>query len=51
MADLEQRLAMEIGDVVIYADLLATRIGRTLESCVKEAFNTKSDEIGSPRKL
>lgn len=51
MAELEARLADELADVVIYADLLATRIGRSLGDCVREKFNTKSDEIGSPIKL
>jgi NTP pyrophosphatase (non-canonical NTP hydrolase) len=51
LADLEERLAREIGDVVIYADLLATRIGRRLEDCIRDSFNSKSDEIGSPVKL
>lgn len=51
MAELEKRLAKEIGDVIIYSDLLAARIGRTLAECVQPAFNDKSDEIGSPIKL
>jgi NTP pyrophosphatase (non-canonical NTP hydrolase) len=51
MADLEDRLADEIADVVIYADLLAARIGRSLDDCVRQKFNSKSDEIGSAVKL
>lgn len=51
MAELEQKLADEIADVVIYADLLATRIGRSLGECVRHKFNEKSDEIGSHVKL
>lgn len=51
MAELEQRLADELADVVIYADLLATRIGRNLGDCVRAKFNEKSDEIGSAIKL
>ncbi len=51
MAELEARLAEEIADVVIYADLLAARIGRSLAECVVQKFNAKSDEIGSPVKL
>ncbi len=51
MAELEAHLADELADVVIYADLLATRIGRSLGECVREKFNAKSDEIGSPIKL
>lgn len=41
----------EIGDVVIYADLLSQRLGTTLEECVRTAFNEKSYEIGSQIKL
>lgn len=51
MADLEQKLADELADVVIYADLLATRIGRSLGECIRHKFNEKSDEIGSAVKL
>ena len=51
MAELEERLAGEIADVVIYADLLMTRIGRSLGNEVRKKFNDKSDEIGSSIKL
>ena len=51
MDDLEERLAKEIADVVIYADLLATRIRRKLGDIVRDKFNEKSDEIGSTVKL
>jgi hypothetical protein len=51
MADLEERLALELGDVVIYADLLASRIGRSLGDCVRESFNRKSADIGSPYRI
>jgi len=51
MAELEAKLADELADVVIYADLLATRIGRSLGDCVRDKFNAKSDEIGSLIKL
>lgn len=49
--ELTDRLAAELADVVIYADLLASKLGRSLESCIKDKFNTKSDEIGSTVKL
>lgn len=51
ISELEDKLANELADVVIYADLLATRIGRSLGDCVRQKFNEKSDEIGSPIKL
>lgn len=49
--DLTERLKLEIGDVAIYADLLASSLGTTLEECIRTAFNNKSDEIGSLRKV
>lgn len=51
MDELRERLKREIGDAVIYADLLAQREGLTLEDCVRTAFNEKSEEIGSEFKL
>lgn len=51
MEVLGEKIILEIGDVIIYADLLARRLGLTLEECVQKSFNNKSDEIGSPVKL
>lgn len=48
---LRERLKREIGDVIIYAGLLATREGLAFADCVTASFNEKSDEIGSPLKL
>jgi len=45
--ELSARLGGEIADVVIYADLLASKLGRSLEDCIREKFNAKSAEIGS----
>lgn len=47
MSELLARLGLEIGDVVIYADLLATSLGLRLEDCVRASFNLKSQEIRS----
>ena len=47
LEQLRQRLMREVGDVMIYADLLAARIGTTSAECIKLAFNEKSDQIGS----
>lgn len=44
--ELSARLANELADVVIYADLLASKLGRSLGECVREKFNAKSAEIG-----
>ena len=51
MAELEERLAEEVADVVIYADLLMQRIGRSLGAEIIKKFNSKSVEIGSEIKL
>lgn len=51
MEQLRGKAVGEIGDVVIYADLLAHALGTTLENCVRQAFNLKSEEIGSPLML
>lgn len=44
-------LAKELGDTVIYADLAAAREGINLADAVREAFNSKSNEIGCRIKL
>lgn len=41
----------ELADVVIYADLLATRLGLSLGDCVRNKFNEVSDRVGSDIKL
>ena len=40
------KLAEEIGDTLIYLDLLAQRAGLDLSYCVMTSFNNKSAEIG-----
>ena len=49
--ELKRKILKEIGDTIIYADLLAARIGFTTEDAVRIAFNEKSDEIGCSIKL
>jgi NTP pyrophosphatase (non-canonical NTP hydrolase) len=44
-------LEKEIGDVVVYLDLLAQRMGFTLEGCVRKAFNEVSEREGFPHRL
>lgn len=46
-----EEIGKELADVVIYADLLATRLGLNLGDCVKEKFNEVSDRVGSNIKL
>lgn len=41
----------ELADVVIYADLLATRMGEKLENAIIRKFNEVSIRVNSPRKL
>lgn len=41
------RLADEIADVVIYADLLAARLGLDLGECVRQKFNIVSGRVKS----
>lgn len=48
--DLEE-LGDEIADVVIYADLVATRLGIKLEDCIRRKFNKVSDKKNSDLRL
>jgi NTP pyrophosphatase (non-canonical NTP hydrolase) len=48
---LQRKLADELADVVVYADLLATRLRINLETAVIDKFNRTSDEVGSGVKL
>ena len=41
------RIAEEIADMVIYADLLCQRLGISLEDAIREKFNTVSENYGS----
>jgi NTP pyrophosphatase (non-canonical NTP hydrolase) len=51
MEDLREKLKREIGDVLIYADLLAASQNLTLDECVQTAFNEKSEELGLAHRL
>ena len=46
-----RQLESEIGDVVIYLDLLARKAGLELDTCVMRSFNEKSEELGMPVRL
>jgi NTP pyrophosphatase (non-canonical NTP hydrolase) len=46
-----KQLETEIGDVMIYLDLLANAAGFSLENCVRRAFNEKSDELNMPVRI
>jgi NTP pyrophosphatase (non-canonical NTP hydrolase) len=45
---LRAMLKAELGDVGVYLDLVCQAHGTTMEECMREAFNNKSKEIGSP---
>lgn len=44
-------IEMELADMVIYADLLASRLGIDLGEAVRAKFNVVSDRVNSPVKL
>lgn len=46
-----QKVLKEVGDTVIYGDLLCQRVGGTLEDAVRLAFNSVSDREGFPEKI
>lgn len=46
-----QKILKEVGDTVIYADLLCQRVGGTMEDAVRLAFNSVSDREGFPEKI
>lgn len=50
-SQLLEKLSKEIGDVIIYADLLATYYDLDLGACVAYAFNQVSEREGFPERL
>jgi NTP pyrophosphatase (non-canonical NTP hydrolase) len=51
VADLRAKLAMEIGDVYLYLDLLAQHYGLDIAECVAATFNRVSVREGFPDRL
>jgi NTP pyrophosphatase (non-canonical NTP hydrolase) len=49
--EMKLKLAAELADVVIYADLIATQIGVRLDEAVANKFNQVSIEYGFPERL
>lgn len=45
------QLAEELGDVIIYLDILAERVGIDLWLAVRDKFNSSSLEIGSDERI
>jgi NTP pyrophosphatase (non-canonical NTP hydrolase) len=46
--EIKRRIAGELADVVIYADLACRALGFDIEAVTVEAFNRKSEELGMP---
>ena len=46
-----RRLADELADVVVYADLIASKRGIDLGKAVRSKFNEVSDRVGSEVRL
>jgi NTP pyrophosphatase (non-canonical NTP hydrolase) len=46
-----EKLADELGDVIICADMLAATYGIDLREAVARKFNATSDKVGLPHKL
>ncbi len=44
--ELENKLALELGDAAVYLDLLAQSAGLDIDACREAAFQSKSKEIG-----
>ena len=49
--DIKIDIGYEIADVVIYLDLLCSRLGLKLEDVIREKFNITSNYIGSNLRL
>jgi NTP pyrophosphatase (non-canonical NTP hydrolase) len=51
LADAERRIMEELADVVIYADLVASRLGCTLADAIVAKFNAISERERFPERL
>lgn len=51
LAAAEERIMEELADVVIYADLVAARLGRSLTQAIVAKFNAISEREGFPERL
>lgn len=51
IAEAERRIMEELADVVIYADLVASRLGYRLEDAIVSKFNAISEREGFPERL
>ena len=46
LPNLKQRIAREVADVIIYADLVMQKLGYDTSEMVVQVFNQKSDDLG-----
>jgi NTP pyrophosphatase (non-canonical NTP hydrolase) len=44
-------IAKELGDLFLYADLTASRLGLRIEDCIRYAFNKTSEQEGFPERI
>ena len=51
LAAAEERIMDELADVVIYADLVASRLGHSLAEAIVRKFNAISEREGFPERL
>lgn len=51
LAQAEEKIMEELADVVIYADLVASRLGRDLFDAIVKKFNAVSDREGFSEKI
>ena len=51
LKEAEARIMEELADVVIYADLVATRLGASLSDAIVAKFNAISEREGFPERL
>jgi len=49
--DIVDQIGKELADTIIYADLLAARLGIDLGQAVRDKFNIVSERVGSAIKL
>lgn len=46
-----RQIGLEVADAILYGVLLTERVGENLESCLREAFNRKSELYGFPEQV
>jgi len=51
LVEARRKIAQELGDTATYLDLCATRVGWSLEDCLRLAFNSVSEREGFPERV